>query len=106
MESLADAEDPYYVDAVPWAMYFDGRYALHAAYWHDLFGHRLSHGCVNLSPRDAKRVFDLVTPTLPAGWLVVHEHASDPGALVRVRSGDRPLPDRRGPLDPQTGVGD
>lgn len=98
MESLASAEEPYYVDAVPWAMYFDGRYALHAAYWHDLFGHRLSHGCVNLSPRDAKRVFDLITPTLPAGWLVVHEHARDPGALVRVRNGDRPLPDRRTPL--------
>lgn len=98
MESLASAEDPYYVDAVPWAMYFDGRYALHAAYWHDLFGHRLSHGCVNLSPRDAKRVFDLITPTLPAGWLVVHEHARDPGALVRVRNGDRPIPDRRTPL--------
>lgn len=100
MESLATAADPYYVDAVPWAMYFDGRYALHAAYWHDLFGHRLSHGCVNLSPRDAKRVFDLVTPTLPAGWLLVHEHARDPGALVRVRSDDRPLLDRRTPLDP------
>jgi hypothetical protein len=101
MESLASAEDPYYVDAVPWAMYFDGRYALHAAYWHDLFGHRLSHGCVNLSPRDAKRVFDLVTPTLPAGWLVVHEHARDPGALVRVRNGKSAVPDRRKPLDPQ-----
>ncbi|HLT35801.1 MAG TPA: L,D-transpeptidase family protein, partial [Enhygromyxa sp.] len=56
MESLASADEPYYVDAVPWAMYFDGRYALHAAYWHDLFGHRLSHGCVNLSPRDARHV--------------------------------------------------
>lgn len=100
MESLASADDPYYVDAVPWAMYFDGRYALHAAYWHDLFGHRLSHGCVNLSPRDAKRVFELVTPTLPAGWLLVHEHAADPGALVRVRDGDRPVPDRRAPLGP------
>lgn len=102
MESLPSAADPYYVDAVPWSMYFDGRYALHAAYWHDLFGHRLSHGCVNLSPRDAKRVFELVTPTLPPGWLVVHEHARDPGALLRVRNGDRAVPDRRRPLDPQS----
>jgi hypothetical protein len=105
MESLASADDPYYVDAVPWAMYFDGRYALHAAYWHDLFGHRMSHGCVNLSPRDAKRVFDLVTPTLPAGWLVVHEHARDPGALVRVRNGNQFIPDRREPLDPPSLTG-
>lgn len=100
MESLSTAPEPYYVDAVPWAMYFDGRYALHAAYWHDLFGHRLSHGCVNLSPSDAKRVFDLITPTLPAGWLVVHEHARDPGALLRVRNGERSLPDKRKPLGP------
>jgi hypothetical protein len=100
MESLASEEDPYYVDAVPWAMYFDGRYALHAAYWHDMFGHRMSHGCVNLSPRDAKRVFDLVTPTLPAGWLVVQEHSRDPGALVRVRNGNQLIPDRRQPLAP------
>lgn len=98
MASLANAEDPYYVDAVPWAMYFDGRYALHAAYWHDLFGHRMSHGCVNLSPRDAKRVFDLVTPTLPHGWLLVHEHARDPGAVVRVRNSDASVPDHRDPL--------
>lgn len=103
MASLATADDPYYVDAVPWAMYFSGRYALHAAYWHDLFGHRLSHGCVNLSPRDAKRVFDLITPALPPGWLLVHEHARDPGAVVRVRNGDRDLAqltDHRKPLRP------
>lgn len=104
MESLSSADEPYYVDAVPWAMYFDGRYALHAAYWHDLFGHRLSHGCVNLSPSDAKRVFDLITPTLPAGWLVVHEHARDPGALLRVRNGERSLPDERKPLGPPVDV--
>jgi hypothetical protein len=100
MASLASAPDPYYVDAVPWAMYFDGRYALHAAYWHDLFGHRMSHGCVNLAPRDAKLVFELVTPALPDGWLLVHEHGADPGAVVRIRSGDKPVPDRRKPLDP------
>nr|WP_255216782.1 L,D-transpeptidase [Pseudenhygromyxa sp. WMMC2535] len=98
MASLPSADDPYYVEAVPWTMYFDGRYALHASYWHNLFGHRASHGCINLSPRDARRVFELATPALPPGWLIVHEHAADPGALVRVRRGDRPVPDRRPPL--------
>jgi lipoprotein-anchoring transpeptidase ErfK/SrfK len=98
MESIAGARDPYYVDAVPWTMYFQGRYALHASYWHDMFGHRMSHGCVNLSPRDAKRVFELASPRLPPGWLIVHEHASDPGAVVRIRRGDEPVPDERQPL--------
>lgn len=97
MQSTAQARDPYFVDAVPWTMYFQGRYALHASYWHDMFGHRMSHGCVNLSPRDAKHVFEVSTPTLPDGWLLVHEHADDPGAVVRVRKQNAPTPDRRTP---------
>ncbi|MCA9580118.1 MAG: L,D-transpeptidase, partial [Myxococcales bacterium] len=100
MSSLEDARKPYFADAVPWAMYFQGNYALHAAYWHDMFGHRHSHGCVNLSPKDAKRVFELAGPVLPDGWLLVHEHARDPGALVRVRAAGEPTPDLRTPLTP------
>jgi hypothetical protein len=99
MQSLPDAAEPYFVEAVPWVVYFDGRYALHAAYWHDMFGHVMSHGCVNLSPRDAKFVFELASPRLPDGWLLVHEHAADPGALVRVRRAGAALPDRRSQLD-------
>lgn len=95
MQSLPDADEPYFVEAVPWVVYFHGRYALHAAYWHDMFGHVMSHGCVNLSPRDAKIVFELASPRLPDGWLLVHEHTSDPGALVRVRRAGAALPDRR-----------
>jgi hypothetical protein len=98
MQSLPDADEPYFVEAVPWVVYFHGRYALHAAYWHDMFGHVMSHGCVNLSPRDAKVVFELASPRLPDGWLLVHEHASDPGALVRVRRAGAALPDRRAQL--------
>jgi hypothetical protein len=98
MQSLPDAKEPYFVEAVPWVMYFDGRYALHAAYWHDMFGHVMSHGCVNLSPRDAKIVFELASPRLPEGWLLVHEHPSDPGAVVRVRRAGAELPERRQPM--------
>jgi hypothetical protein len=100
MQSLPNAEEPYFVDAVPWVLYFHGRYALHAAYWHDMFGHVQSHGCVNLSPRDAKVVFELASPRLPDGWLLVHEHASDPGALVRVRRAGAALPEYRQPMAP------
>lgn len=45
--------DYYYLEDVPWILYYDGDRALHGAYWHDHFGLRGSHGCVNLSPRDA-----------------------------------------------------
>jgi lipoprotein-anchoring transpeptidase ErfK/SrfK len=40
---------PYDVKDVPNVMYinYDAE-ALHGAYWHNNFGHRMSHGCINL----------------------------------------------------------
>lgn len=49
----ADRSDSYYLEDVPWSMYFDEARALHGAYWHNYFGYEQSHGCVNLSPADA-----------------------------------------------------
>ncbi len=46
-------DDYYLIEEVPWTMYFDEGRALHGAYWHDGFGFRRSHGCVNLSITDA-----------------------------------------------------
>ncbi len=46
-------DDYYYLQDVPHSMYFDGGIALHGAYWHDGFGFRQSHGCVNISLTDA-----------------------------------------------------
>lgn len=53
-----DRRDYYYLEDVPWILYYDGDRALHGAYWHDNFGIKSSHGCVNLSPRDARWLFD------------------------------------------------
>lgn len=54
---------------VPWTMYFYQGYAIHGAYWHNMFGTPVSHGCVNLrvvnGPDDAKWMYDwtpLYTP--------------------------------------------
>jgi len=69
----ADRSDFYYLQDVPWTMYFDQARALHATYWHTLFGYRQSHGCVNLSPGDANWLFqwaeegDLVWVHDPSG---------------------------------------
>lgn len=54
----ADQSDFYYLEDVPWTMYFDDARALHAAYWRARFGFEQSHGCVNLSPGDAHWLFD------------------------------------------------
>lgn len=60
--------DPYVADEVPHVMYFHEGIALHGAYWHDVFGTQVSHGCVNLSPRDAAWLFAWAPPPLPEGW--------------------------------------
>lgn len=54
---------------VPYVMYFDKEgYALHGAYWHDRFGIPKSHGCINLAPEDARRIFHWTEPAVPPGW--------------------------------------
>ena len=53
---------------VPYVQYFEQGYALHGAYWHDRFGTPKSHGCINLSPEDARRLFFFTEPALPTGW--------------------------------------
>ena len=54
----ADRSDFYYLEDVPWTMYYDHARALHGAYWRTAFGYPQSHGCVNLSPADAHWLFD------------------------------------------------
>jgi hypothetical protein len=63
---VADSE--FELRDVPWVMYFKGGYALHGAYWHDDFGLARSHGCVNLSPIDARHVFEWSQPDVPEHW--------------------------------------
>lgn len=53
---------------VPYVQYFEGGYALHGAFWHDRFGQPKSHGCINLSPEDARRLFFWTEPRVPDGW--------------------------------------
>ena len=44
----------YYLPDVPYVMYFYAGYALHGTYWHNNFGHPMSHGCVNLPTSEAE----------------------------------------------------
>lgn len=60
--------DEYDLRDVPYVQYFTEGYALHAAYWHDNFGRPHSHGCVNLSPLDARFLFHFTAPAVPQGW--------------------------------------
>jgi lipoprotein-anchoring transpeptidase ErfK/SrfK len=70
-----DPTDYYYLDNVPWTMYFDKARALHGAYWRTRFGYPQSHGCINLSVGDSHWLFN---------W--AHEgdyvHVHDPSGLT------------------------
>jgi lipoprotein-anchoring transpeptidase ErfK/SrfK len=45
----SDGGTPYEVKDVPHVMYINmDAEALHGAYWHNNFGNRMSHGCINL----------------------------------------------------------
>lgn len=85
MDSSPRSADAYHVEEVPWVMHFKPRYALHGTFWHWAFGHRASHGCINLAPRDARTVFEQVHPVLPDGWHDVVARPEDPGTVVRIR---------------------
>ena len=81
----AEAKSVYAVEAVPNVMFFDGGYGIHGTYWHDEFGVSKSHGCVNVSPADARWLFKFVGPRLPVGWSAVLPTAIEPGTVVRIR---------------------
>jgi hypothetical protein len=87
MDNLEHTEVvPYSYEDIPLVQYFTERVALHAALWHQRFGHPASHGCVNLAPADAERLFSFTYPRLPAGDAEVWTR--DQGAtVIRVRRG-------------------
>jgi len=96
MTSRPASDEVYSVADVPWTLYFHKGYALHGAYWHDSFGSRRSHGCINLSPSDAKRIYTLLGPTVPAGWSAAYGDEQTPGSVVRIRNKRHPKPKFRG----------
>jgi lipoprotein-anchoring transpeptidase ErfK/SrfK len=63
-----DKSDYYYLEAVPYVLYFDGDRALHGEYWHDRLGFKRSHGCVNLAPLDARWLYNWAEPGTPV-WV-------------------------------------
>jgi len=68
----SDSPAWYYLEDVEWTQYFNGAYALHAAYWHNSFSFTRSHGCVNLSILDAKWLFDWTSPYVPENTKIVY----------------------------------
>lgn len=79
--------DYYFIEDIPYIMYFDrqNEIALHGAYWHDRYGYKHSHGCVNMPPLDAEWVYYWSAEAPNDLWVWVH--TSDP-MLVFEDGGD------------------
>ena len=64
----------YDLPGVPYVMYFYGGgiaksrgYGIHGTYWHNNFGHPMSHGCVNMPTAEAEWAYywsDYGTPVI------------------------------------------
>ncbi len=87
MDNLEDpnASHVYAIEDVPYVQFFSKGVALHGAFWHSGFGRVRSHGCVNLSPRDAQRLYAFTGPKVAAGWSAALPVEFDRGTVVRVR---------------------
>lgn len=84
--TTGDLSDFYYLEDVPWTMYFDQSRAIHGSYWRTFFGYPQSHGCINLSPGDANWVYqwaeenDWVYVFDPSGKTPIDPDLYGPGA--------------------------
>ncbi len=81
-DGSAAGDMPYSIEAVPYVMFFHRSYAVHGAFWHENFGVKMSHGCINMSPLDAKYMFFHTDPEVPQGWQGAWSSEDRPGSRV------------------------
>jgi hypothetical protein len=62
---ITDKISAYELPGVPWVSFFiDTGVAFHGTYWHDNFGRRMSHGCINMTMKDAKWLYRWALPEI------------------------------------------
>lgn len=75
----------YNLPNVPNNMFFYKGYAIHGAYWHNNFGHPMSHGCINSPLASVALLFDWTGPIVPPGQNIAHATPENPGTRVVIR---------------------
>ena len=74
----------YNLPNVPYNMFFYQGFAVHGAYWHNNFGHPMSHGCVNAPISNAAQLFEWTGPYVAPDQNAVRATAENPGTRVYV----------------------
>lgn len=73
----------YSTPAVPWDTMISGDgVAIHGAFWHNAFGEKRSHGCINVTPEDAKWIFRWTTPSVSLAQSELRISLPDHGTIV------------------------
>ncbi|MEI6289192.1 MAG: L,D-transpeptidase [Chloroflexota bacterium] len=78
----------YDTPAVSWANFFDSQHgmAIHSAFWHNLFGEQVSHGCVNVTPEDAKWIFRWTSPKIDLSTADLRNIQDGTHVIIKERS--------------------
>ncbi len=83
--SSTEGRSGYDTPAVAWPFFMNGDgIAIHAAFWHNDFGTRRSHGCVNVTAPDAKWIWRWTTPYVSLDQKEVSLSWPDHGTKVDV----------------------
>lgn len=89
--SGGQGNDAYDLPNVPYVMFFYNSdvskargFSLHGAYWHNNFGHAMSHGCVNMRTIDAQAIYDWADP--PTEGTTTYAKPDNQGTAVSICS--------------------
>ena len=79
----------YNLPNVPYTMFFyndqtpkSRGYGIHGAYWHDNFGHPMSHGCINMKIEDSEKLYSWATPV--SNGFSTYASEENPGTNIKI----------------------
>lgn len=82
--TAGSAQAGYSTPAVPWNTFISGEgIAIHGAFWHNAFGEKRSHGCINVTPEHAKWIFRWTTPYVSLAQSEMRMSLPDHGTIVQ-----------------------
>ncbi|MDA1316615.1 MAG: L,D-transpeptidase [bacterium] len=94
--SGGSGDDYYNLPNVPYVMFFSNQevaasrgFGIHGTYWHNNFGHPMSHGCINMRTIDVAKLYEWATPV--SSGHTTHSSADNPGTKLTIHDGSLTL---------------
>jgi len=84
--------DYYNLPNVPYVMFFSNSkvpasrgFSMHGTYWHNNFGHPMSHGCINMKTTDVAKLYEWANPQTDGN--TTHSSKTNPGTKITIYNG-------------------